>query len=140
MNRIAMILAAGLLAAAAASPGTSPSAAGAKVFFANVKSGDTITSPAVIKFGISGMELAPAGTEKPNTGHHHLLVDTAIDGPALDMPIPQDEQHLHFGKAQTETTVTLPKGKHTLQLVLGDWTHAPHRPPVMSERITVTVQ
>ncbi len=117
-----------------------PSAPGAKVFFVDLKDGDTVGSPVVVHLGISGMTLAPAGTEQPNTGHHHLLIDTKLEGEALKLPIPADANHLHFGKAQTEATVTLPSGKHTLQLVLGDWSHVPHEPPVMSEIITITVR
>jgi len=117
-----------------------PSAPDAKVFFVDLKDGDTVKSPFTVHFGISGMALAPAGTETPNTGHHHLLIDTTLAGDELTQPIPADEHHLHFGKAQTETTVTLPPGKHTLQLVLGDWSHVPHEPPVMSKPITVTVE
>jgi hypothetical protein len=117
-----------------------PSAPGAKVFFVDLKNGDTVKSPFTVHFGISGMTLAPAGTETPNTGHHHLLIDAKIDGDALKQPIPADAQHLHFGKAQTEAVVTLPPGTHTLQLVLGDWSHVPHEPPVVSEVITVKVE
>jgi len=75
-----------------------------------------------------------------NTGHHHLIIDDKIEGAALDEAIPMDEHHLHFGKGQTEASVTPSKGQHTLQLVLGDWTHIPHKPPVMSERITVPAE
>jgi hypothetical protein len=100
----------------------------------------TPSPPVTIRFGLTGMGIAPAGTEIPNTGHHHLIIDDKIEGEALNEAIPMDEKHLHFGKGQTEAAVTLPKGQHTLQLVLGDWTHVPHKPPVMSERITVTVE
>lgn len=124
----------------AARAGETPAPPGAKVFFVNLKNGDTVASPVLIKFGISGMALAPAGDKTPNTGHHHLIIDGTIEGAALNQPIPADDKHLHFGKAQTEATVMLPTGTHTLQLVLGDWTHIPHKPPVMSERITITVK
>jgi Domain of unknown function (DUF4399) len=118
-----------------------PSPAGAKVYFINLKDGDTVTSPFLVQFGLSGMGVAPAGVEKPNTGHHHLLIDApALTEEQLKEPIPADDNHRHFGGGQTETMVTLPEGKHTLQLVLGDWTHIPHVPPVMSEPITITVQ
>lgn len=116
---------------------------GAKVYFINLKSGDTVTNPVLIQFGLSGMGVAPAGLQgdqTANTGHHHLLVDAELKGDELKEPIPMDDQHRHFGKGQTEATVTLPAGQHTLQLVLGDWTHIPHVPPVMSERITITVK
>ena len=140
MQRVALILAAAVLSATAVAAGETPSPTGAKAYFVDLKNGDIVTSPVAIKFGLSGMALAPAGEQKANTGHHHLIVDTAVEGAALNAPIPADERHVHFGKGQTETTLTLPKGTHTLQLVLGDWTHVPHNPPVMSERITVTVK
>ena len=85
--------------------------------------------------------MAPAGVEKPNTGHHHLLIDAApLTEEQMKEPLPVDDSHKHFGGGQTETMVTLPEGKHTLQLLLGDWTHIPHVPPVMSEPITLTVR
>jgi len=116
-----------------------PSPAGAKVVIISPKNGATVTSPVTVKFGIKGMTLAPAGTKDANTGHHHLLIDT--DPPAdLSLPIPTvPDKVIHFGKAQTETTVTLPPGKHTLQLLLGDANHIPHNPPVLSKKITITV-
>jgi hypothetical protein len=117
-----------------------PSTPDAKVFFVGLEDGDTVTSPLMVHFGISGMTIAPAGTVAPGTGHHHLLIDAKLTGDELKQPIPADEHHLHFGKGQTEATVTLSPGKHTLQLVLGDWSHVPHEPPVMSAPITVTVQ
>ncbi len=126
---------------AVAQAGETPAPADAKVYFINLKDGDTVTSPVTIRFGLSGMGIAPAGTQVPNTGHHHLLIDAApLEGEALNEAIPMDEHHMHFGKGQTEAVVTLPKGSHTLQLVLGDWSHIPHKDPVMSERITVNVE
>jgi hypothetical protein len=134
-------LAAMILCAVAGFALATPSAPGAKVYFIDLKSGDTVKSPVLVRFGLSGMGVSPAGVEnQPNTGHHHLLVDATLDGDALKNPIPSDEHHLHFGKGQTEATVRLSPGSHTLQLVLGDWQHVPHEPPVMSERITITVQ
>jgi Domain of unknown function (DUF4399) len=116
------------------------SPAGAKVFIISPKNGATVTSPVTVKFGIKGMTLAPAGSKDANTGHHHLLVDT--DPPAdLSQPIPSvPDKVIHFGKAQTETSLTLTPGKHTLQLLLGDGNHVPHKPPVMSKKITITVK
>ena len=129
------------LAPAVVQAGETPAPEGAKVYFINLKDGDTVTNPVKIQFGLSGMGVAPAGVEdKKNTGHHHLLIDTTLEGEALNEPIPSDDQHRHFGGGQTETTIDLPPGKHTLQLVLGDWSHIPHNPPVMSERITITVK
>ena len=117
-----------------------PSPPGAKVYFINLKDGQELTSPFLVQFGLSGMGVAPAGVEKPNTGHHHLLIDTTLSPDQLKAPIPMDDTHKHFGNGQTEAMITLPSGKHTLQLVLGDWSHVPHVPPVMSDVITITVR
>jgi hypothetical protein len=141
MRRIAFFLLMLLSSATVAGAGETPAPADAKVYFINLKDGDRVISPLVIRFGLSGMGIAPSGTEAPNTGHHHLFIDAPVpEGEALNEAIPVDEHHVHFGKGQTETTITLSKGQHTLQLVLGDWTHIPHKTPVMSERITVTVE
>jgi len=120
--------------------GETPAPKDAKVYFINVKDGAKVATPVTIQFGLSGMGVAPAGTEKEKTGHHHLIINEKIEGDELNEPIPSDENHKHFGGGQTEITVNLPKGTHTLQLVLGDWSHIPHNPPVMSERISVTVE
>ena len=117
-----------------------PSPAGAKVYFINLKDGAEVTSPFPVQFGLSGMGVAPAGVEKPNTGHHHLLIDTKLTAEQMKEPLPADDTHKHFGGGQTEAMVTLSPGKHTLQLMLADWTHIPHAPPVMSEPITITVK
>ena len=98
-----------------------------------------MSSPVTVHFGLSGMGVAPAGIEKKNTGHHHLLVDLD-QSPAMGMPVPTDDRHRHFGGGQTEVTLDLPPGEHSLQLLLGDHNHIPHDPPVMSETITITVQ
>ena len=117
-----------------------PSPPGAKVYIINLKDGATVKSPFLVQFGLSGMGVAPAGVEKPNTGHHHLLIDTSLTPEQMKGAIPADDQHKHFGGGQTEAMLTLPKGKHTLQLVLGDWLHIPHAPPVLSKPITITVR
>jgi Domain of unknown function (DUF4399) len=117
-----------------------PSPEGTKVYFINLKDGAEVDSPFLVQFGLSGMGVAPAGVEKPNTGHHHLLIDATLTADQMKEPIPADDNHKHFGGGQTEAMVTLPKGQHTLQLVLGDWTHIPHVPPVTSEPITITVR
>jgi hypothetical protein len=117
-----------------------PSPANASVYIINIKDGDTVSSPFKVQFGLAGMGVAPAGVEKPNTGHHHLIIDTTLSADELKAPIPADAKHLHFGGGQTEAMVTLPPGQHTLQLVLGDWSHVPHVPPVMSSVIKVTVK
>jgi hypothetical protein len=122
---------------APSSGGRHPSPAGAKVYFVYPTDGAYVTKTPVIRFGLIGMGVAPAGFEKVNTGHHHLLIDT--DLPPMDQPIPNDFNHLHFGSGQTEAKVTLPLGKHKLQLVLGDENHVPHDPPVYSPPIDVTV-
>jgi len=111
---------------------------GAALYIIAPSDGATVTSPVTIQFGLRGMGVAPAGVARENTGHHHLL----IDAPPLDygQPVPADDRHLHFGGGQTETTVALSPGTHTLQLVLGDENHVPHDPPVVSERITITVE
>eukprot|EP00919_Chromeraceae_sp_WS-2016_P081824 GHVR01193244.1.p1 GENE.GHVR01193244.1~~GHVR01193244.1.p1 ORF type:complete len:154 (-),score=19.08 GHVR01193244.1:242-703(-) len=117
----------------------------AKVYFANLEDGATVTSPVTLVFGLSGMGVAPAGTEKENTGHHHLLIDRPPLGQGedgadeLSNGIPADEQHLHFGGGQTEAIVALTPGTHTLQLVLGDLGHVPHSTPIVSDVITITV-
>src|SRR6202041_3771012 len=116
-----------------------PSPAGAKVYFINLKDGAEVTSPFLVQFGLSGMGVAPAGVEKPNTGHHHLLIDTTLTPEQAKEPIPADDRHLHFGGGQTETMLTLSPGRHTLQLVLGDWSHVPFNPPIVSPVITVDV-
>ena len=134
------LVAAFAVAALSGALAETPSPPGAKVYFINLKDGQTVTSPFLIQFGLSGMGIAPAGVDKPNTGHHHLLIDTTLSGDQLKQPIPMDDTHRHFGGGQTEAMITLPPGKHTLQLVLGDWSHIPHVPPVMSPVITVTVK
>jgi hypothetical protein len=118
--------------------GRTPSPPGAKVEFVDLKDGAVIGPKTTIHFGLHGMGVAPAGVERPNSGHHHLLIDT--DLPPLDQPIPNDENHLHFGAGQTETDLTLTPGPHTLQLLLGDSHHVPHDPPVYSEKIHVIVK
>lgn len=134
----ALVLAASSVAVSQAQDRT-PSPKGAKVFIISPKNGETVTSPVTVKFGIKGMTLAPAGTKQENSGHHHLLIDT--DPPAdMNQPLPATDKIVHFGKAQTETTLNLPPGKHTLQLLLGDQNHIPHNPPVLSKKITITVK
>lgn len=111
---------------------------GAQVYIISPVDGEVVNSPVTVKFGLKGMGVAPAGIDKPNTGHHHLLIDVT-DGPALDKPLPVDANHKHFGGGQTEATVELSPGKHTLQLIMGDRNHIPHDPPVMSKKTTIVV-
>jgi Domain of unknown function (DUF4399) len=116
----------------------SPAPAGAKVYFIEPKDGAEVTGPVIVKMGLVGMGVAPAGIEKKDTGHHHILVNQKLAD--LMAPMPADDKHRHFGAGQTETTLTLAPGKHTLQLVLGDHNHIPHNPIVASEAITITVK
>ena len=116
-----------------------PSPPGAEVYIVSPKDGAKVKGPVTVVFGLKGMGIAPAGIKFDNTGHHHLLIDT--DPPAdLSLPMPANEKNVHFGKGQTETTVTLPPGKHTLLLVLADSLHTPHEPAVISKKITITVE
>jgi hypothetical protein len=116
-----------------------PSPAGAEVYIVSPKDGAKVASPVTVVFGLKGMGIAPAGIKFDNTGHHHLIIDG--DAPAdLSQPIPANEKSVHFGKGQTETSLTLAPGKHTLLLVLGDSLHVPHDPAVISKKITITVE
>ena len=108
-----------------------------KVYFINLKDGDELKSPLLIQFGLSGKGIAPAGIDVDNTGHHHLLIN--VDEVNYSMPIPSSKQHLHFGLGQTETILSLPPGRHKLQLILGDKYHVPHDPPLVSEIVEVNV-
>ncbi len=114
-----------------------PAPAGAKVYFINLPQGMHVQSPFLVQFGLSGMGVAPAGTDAESTGHHHLLIDTAA--PGKGETIPMDDTHRHFGKGQTEAMITLPPGEHRLQLVVGDKSHFPLVPSVVSETVLVVV-
>jgi hypothetical protein len=116
-----------------ANGGPTPSPPGAAAHFLELKDGDAVPTKVTVRFGLREMGVAPAGLDRPNSGHHHLLIDS--DLPPLNEPIPNDFNHLHFGAGQTEAQVTLKPGPHTLQLLLGDKDHIPHSPPVMSPRI-----
>jgi hypothetical protein len=120
-----------------------PSPPDARVYFINLKDGDTVNSPFLVQFGLSGMGVSPADQQpieiNRNTGHHHLLINIEFTG--LEAAIlPMTDNIRHFGRGQTEAMITLPAGTHTLQLVLADWRHVPHNPPVVSERIRITVR
>ncbi|MBR0823225.1 DUF4399 domain-containing protein [Bradyrhizobium liaoningense] len=117
--------------------GPTPSPPGAGVYFIGLKDGDTLPTKTTLHFGLHGMGVAPAGSDRANSGHHHLIVDSPT--PSLNAEIPNDFQHLHFGAGQTEAEVSLTPGEHTLQLVFADKNHVPHSPPVISERIKVKV-
>ena len=141
---LALILSTGVLAQSMQKSEGAPSPVGAKVYFISPKDGETVTSPIRVKFGLTGMGIAPAGIEFENTGHHHILVDqeaVTAASPMMKQYMQLDQPNLlHFGKGQTEADVKLSPGQHTLQLVLGDQDHHPHNPPVFSERITITVK
>ncbi len=140
MTKIAAALLLGsLLAAPAALAGDTPSPKDAYVYIGWPNDGEVINTRSIrVWFGLRNMGVAPAGVDKPNTGHHHLLIDT--DLPPFDEPIPSDRNHVHFGGGQTEAVIELPPGTHTLQLIMGDKDHIPHNPPVYSEKITITVR
>lgn len=114
-----------------------PSPEGAAVYIVSPSDGATVPTTFRVHFGLRGMGVAPAGTDKANTGHHHLLVDGKMM-PAMSQPLGQEV--IHFGGGQTETELTLEPGQHTLQLILGDKGHVPHDPPVVSEVVTITVK
>ena len=109
----------------------------AQVYFISPTAGESVTSPVIVRFGVNKMGVAPAGVEKEGTGHHHLIVDAEL--PPADLPVPASEHYRHFGHGQTEVALELEPGEHTLQLMLGDHLHVPHNPPVVSERISITV-
>ena len=119
-------------------PARTASAVEATVFFVGPADGETVSNPVSIVFGIEGMSVAPAGQDVPDSGHHHLLIDTGV--PDLGLPIPKDENHIHFGDGSTATEITLEPGEHTLQMLLGDHLHIPHDPPLMSDLITINVK
>jgi len=140
LPRLALATALSLASASAAvAADRTPSPAGAEVYIVSPKDGAKVKGPVTVVFGLKGMGIAPAGIKFDNTGHHHLLVDT--DAPTdLSLPLPADEHNLHFGKGQTETTLTLSPGKHTLQLVFADFLHTPHVPAVISKKVTISVE
>ncbi len=128
----------GLVLSAAAWANRSPAAEGAYAYIISPSDGETVPATFVVRFGLAGMGVAPAGVEREHTGHHHLLIDVE-EMPPMDKPLPSSDQVRHFGKGQTEVMVTLPPGEHTLQMLLGNHLHVPHDPPVSSKKIRVTV-
>lgn len=127
------------LCIAAAAMARTPSPPDAQVYIIEPADGAQVSSPVTVKFGLSGMGVAPAGVERANTGHHHLLIDLP-DQPPPGQPLPADDHHKHFGGGQTQTVIELSPGQHTLQLLMADHNHIPHDPPVMSKQITITVR
>lgn len=127
--------------ASPATPGlpTQHAPAGARVYLISPQEGAMVSSPVTVRFGLEGMGVAPAGMAKEHTGHHHLLVDVTSLPPA-GQPIPKDAHHVHFGGGQTEATLKLAPGTHTLQLELGDENHLPFAPPLVSKKLTIQVR
>lgn len=144
MKRILLALALSALTGAAMASDPSGMAitkapTGADVYIVSPRDGATVDQQFTVRFGLKGIGVAPAGVSKPNTGHHHLLVDVK-QLPAAGQPIPNDSRHIHFGGGQTETTLNLTPGTHTLQLELGDQNHIPFEPALVSKKITVHVK
>lgn len=142
MTRIAATLLSAVMLApvsALAESMVSEAPANAEVYVVQPGDGDTVQSPVTVVFGLRNMGVAPAGTDKEGTGHHHLLIDTDVPSD-LSKPLPATDQIKHFGGGQTETEIMLSPGEHTLQLLLGNYAHVPHRDPVMSEKITIIVE
>ena len=137
MRHLALLAAGMLSMAPMASAQQHTMSENARVYILWPSDGQVVRGGFWVRMGLADAGIAPAGVEKANTGHHHLLVD--VDLPPLDQEIPNDRNHLHFGLGQTEARLDLPPGKHTIQLLLGDENHVPHRPPLYSKRITVTV-
>lgn len=136
---LAIALLAGVLPLArSARAGDTPSAPGARDYIIWPKDGQVIRGGKFwLRMGLNNMGVAPAGVAKPKTGHHHVIIDAPL--PPFDEPIPSDKKHLHFGAGQTEARISLPPGRHTIQLLLGDAEHKPHNPPLYSKKITVVV-
>ncbi|MEL7133825.1 MAG: DUF4399 domain-containing protein [Pseudomonadota bacterium] len=146
MKSIVKAVTCSMLLAAPVFAQDTPAPDDARVYFVNLSDGDTVSSPVTVVFGLEGMGIAPAGTEKENTGHHHILLNRPPLGEGPDgadefkFGLPADDNHIHFGGGQTQVTLDLPPGEHTMQLVLGDLNHVPHANPVTSDVITITVE
>ena len=140
MNRILLPMALCFVAALGFAQERTPPAPNAEVYIIAPRDGAKVKGPVTVRFGLKGMGVAPAGVKFDNTGHHHLLVDTDVSELKLDAPLPASDKVLHCGKGQTETTLTLSKGKHTLGLVFADSLHTSFDPPLMSKKITIVVE
>ena len=140
MNRLLLAMGVILIATLAVAQERTPPAADAEVYIIAPHDGAKVHGPVTVRFGLKGMGIAPAGVKFDNTGHHHLLIDTDFGGLQLDAPLPATDKIVHFGKGQTETTLTLPPGRHTLELVLADYLHRSFDPPLHSKKITITVE
>lgn len=117
----------------------SPSPDDAEAYIISPQDGATVPRKFTVVFGLKGMGVAPAGVDKANTGHHHLLINVD-DMPDMAQPLPSTDQVRHFGGGQTQADLELAPGQYTLQLVLGNHAHVPHDKPVISEKITVFVE
>ena len=140
MHRVvaAIAISTGLAFTVSAAQAQTPIPADAKAYFIWPKDGQIITGGKMwLRMGARNVGIAPAGVDTPETGHHHLVIDSEL--PPLDEEIPNDPNHLHFGAGQTEVRLEFPPGEHTLQLVMGDAAHIPHNPPLVSEQITIIV-
>jgi len=113
-----------------------PGSSSASVYFITPLDGESVSDNVTVRFGLENFGVAPAGIQINQTGHHHLIIDA--DLPPLDQPIPANNNYVHFGKGQTEVEIDLSKGTHTLQLLLGDFRHIPHNPPIYSKKIQIT--
>jgi hypothetical protein len=140
MFRATLLVLTSLIATAASAQERLPSPPNTELYIVSPKDGEKLSNPVTVRFGLKGMGVAPAGIKMDDTGHHHLLIDTDLPTD-LSKPIPPavENKIMHFGKGQTEVTLTLPAGKHTLQLVLGDFLHIPHNPAVVSKKIAIEV-
>jgi hypothetical protein len=139
MNRVLPALLVGLIGTAAVAQDRSAPVATAEVYIIAPRPGAKIHGPVTVRFGLKGMGVAPAGVKFDATGHHHLLIDTDLSEVSLAAPLPATDKIVHFGKGQTETTLTLPPGRHTLELLFADYQHLSFDPPLHSEKITITV-
>jgi hypothetical protein len=140
MNRLLLALGVTLIATLAVAQQRTAPAPNAEVYIISPQSGATVHGPVTVRFGLKGMGVAPAGVKFDNTGHHHVIVDTDFSELKLDAPLPATDKIVHFGKGQTETTMTLAPGKHTLELVFADYLHMSFDPPLHSKKITITVE
>jgi Domain of unknown function (DUF4399) len=140
MKRLLFALGVTLIAALAAAQERTAPAPDAEVYIIAPRDGAMIHGPVIVRFGLKGMGVAPAGVKFENTGHHHLLIDTDFSELKLDAPLPVTDKIVHFGKGQTETSLTLAPGKHTLELVFADYLHKSFDPPLHSKKITITVE
>jgi hypothetical protein len=140
MNRLLLTLALTMLANLGFAQERAAAPAGAEVYFITPHNGQTVHGPVTVRFGLTGMGVAPAGVKFDNTGHHHLLVDTDLSEVKLDSPLPANDKVRHFGKGQTETVLNLDPGKHTLELLFADYLHLSFDPPLHSKKITIVVK